>query len=169
MIFIIPFCLSFTRKKTETSKGSMRISTHFSRGSGRWQLPTGPPKTNSKPGLASPLSLLSLSLLLASALVSISLAETSTMLSPVILFLYIFYTIPFPLFDYTCNYYVHSFTILFFIFSPSFIDKDQEQFTKQLLYYLGAFAGGIPVSTNCSTFPLGIPLFLSSFHDPILL
>ncbi|URD90067.1 SbmA/BacA-like family [Musa troglodytarum] len=24
-------------------------------------------------------------------------------------------------------------------------DKDQEQFTKQLLYYLGAFAGGIPV------------------------
>ncbi|KAH1237372.1 ABC transporter D family member 2, chloroplastic [Glycine max] len=26
-------------------------------------------------------------------------------------------------------------------------DKDQEQFTKQLLYYLGAFAGGIPVST----------------------
>lgn len=25
-------------------------------------------------------------------------------------------------------------------------DKDQEQFTKQLLYYLGAFAGGIPVS-----------------------
>jgi len=26
-------------------------------------------------------------------------------------------------------------------------DKDQEQFTKQLLYYLGGFAGGIPVST----------------------
>lgn len=26
-------------------------------------------------------------------------------------------------------------------------DKDQEQFTKQLLYYLASFAGGIPVST----------------------
>lgn len=26
-------------------------------------------------------------------------------------------------------------------------DKDQEQFTKQLLYYLAGFAGGIPVST----------------------
>jgi len=25
-------------------------------------------------------------------------------------------------------------------------DKDQEKFTQQLLYYLGAFAGGIPVS-----------------------
>lgn len=25
-------------------------------------------------------------------------------------------------------------------------DKDQEQFTRQLLYYLGGFAGGIPVS-----------------------
>lgn len=34
-------------------------------------------------------------------------------------------------------------------------DKDQEQFTKQLLYYLGAFAGGIPVSIYCCTF-LGI-------------
>lgn len=34
-------------------------------------------------------------------------------------------------------------------------DKDQEQFTKQLLYYLGGFAGGIPVSTYCCTF-LGI-------------
>lgn len=27
------------------------------------------------------------------------------------------------------------------------VDKDQEQFSKQLLYYLAAFAGGIPVST----------------------
>lgn len=26
-------------------------------------------------------------------------------------------------------------------------DKDQEQFTKQLLYYLAGFAGGIPVSS----------------------
>lgn len=26
-------------------------------------------------------------------------------------------------------------------------DKDQEQFTKQLLYYLAGFAVGIPVST----------------------
>lgn len=31
-------------------------------------------------------------------------------------------------------------------------DKDQEQFTKQLLYYLGAFAGGIPVSTQIAAF-----------------
>lgn len=31
-------------------------------------------------------------------------------------------------------------------FNP-WIDKDQEQFTKQLLYYLAGFAGGIPVST----------------------
>lgn len=75
--------------------------------------------------------------------------------------LYIFYIIPVLLFYFTCNYCAHSFTMLFFFF-PSFIDKDQEQFTKQLLYYLGGFAGGIPVSTNCSTFPLGIPLFLLS-------
>lgn len=26
------------------------------------------------------------------------------------------------------------------------LDKDQEQFTRQLLYYLGGFAVGIPVS-----------------------
>lgn len=32
-------------------------------------------------------------------------------------------------------------------FFNSLANKDQEQFTKQLLYYLGAFAGGIPVST----------------------
>ncbi|KAL5699229.1 Canalicular multispecific organic anion transporter 1 [Ranunculus cassubicifolius] len=38
-------------------------------------------------------------------------------------------------------------------FYNSLANKDQEQFTKQLLYYLGAFAGGIPVSTSL-TFPL---------------
>lgn len=37
-------------------------------------------------------------------------------------------------------------------FYNALANKDQEQFTKQLLYYLGAFAGGIPVSTNCCTF-----------------
>lgn len=31
-------------------------------------------------------------------------------------------------------------------FYNALANKDQEQFTKQLLYYLGAFAGGIPVS-----------------------
>ncbi|KAK8956029.1 hypothetical protein KSP40_PGU000236 [Platanthera guangdongensis] len=31
-------------------------------------------------------------------------------------------------------------------FYNSLANKDQEQFTKQLFYYLGAFAGGIPVS-----------------------
>lgn len=31
-------------------------------------------------------------------------------------------------------------------FYNALASKDQEQFTKQLLYYLGAFAGGIPVS-----------------------
>ena len=31
-------------------------------------------------------------------------------------------------------------------------DKDQEQFTKQLLYYLGGFAVGIPVSTQIAAF-----------------
>lgn len=30
-------------------------------------------------------------------------------------------------------------------FYNALANKDQEQFTKQLLYYLGAFAGGIPV------------------------
>lgn len=34
-------------------------------------------------------------------------------------------------------------------FYNALANKDQEQFTKQLFYYLGAFAGGIPVSTNC--------------------
>lgn len=28
------------------------------------------------------------------------------------------------------------------------LGKDQEQFLKQLLYYLGAFVGGIPVRTS---------------------
>lgn len=37
-------------------------------------------------------------------------------------------------------------------FYNALANKDQEQFMKQLLYYLGAFAGGIPVSTNCCTF-----------------
>lgn len=32
-------------------------------------------------------------------------------------------------------------------FYNALANKDQEQFTKQLLYYLGGFAGGIPVST----------------------
>ncbi|KAK7334857.1 hypothetical protein VNO80_26623 [Phaseolus coccineus] len=32
-------------------------------------------------------------------------------------------------------------------FFNALANKDQEQFTKQLLYYLGGFAGGIPVST----------------------
>ncbi|KAM5586944.1 hypothetical protein ABKV19_005736 [Rosa sericea] len=32
------------------------------------------------------------------------------------------------------------------------VGTDQEQFMKQLLYYLGAFAGGIPVRTNCCSF-----------------
>lgn len=32
-------------------------------------------------------------------------------------------------------------------FFNALANKDQEQFTKQLLYYLGAFAGGIPVSS----------------------
>lgn len=39
-------------------------------------------------------------------------------------------------------------------FYNALANKDQEQFTKQLLYYLGAFAGGIPVSTllhSCSS------------------
>ena len=31
-------------------------------------------------------------------------------------------------------------------------DKDSEQFTRQLLYYLGAFAGGIPVSILLHSF-----------------
>ncbi|KAG6527362.1 hypothetical protein ZIOFF_009461 [Zingiber officinale] len=31
-------------------------------------------------------------------------------------------------------------------FYNALASKDQEQFTKQLMYYLGAFAGGIPVS-----------------------
>lgn len=31
-------------------------------------------------------------------------------------------------------------------FYNALADKDQEKFTQQLLYYLGAFAGGIPVS-----------------------
>jgi len=35
---------------------------------------------------------------------------------------------------------------LLILFSLCSIDKDQEQFTKQLFYYLCAFAGGIPVS-----------------------
>nr|ABN08200.1 AAA ATPase; ABC transporter, transmembrane region, type 1 [Medicago truncatula] len=39
-------------------------------------------------------------------------------------------------------------------------DKDQEQFTKQLLYYLGGFAGGIPVVVPYSK-PL--PMFLTLF------
>lgn len=37
-------------------------------------------------------------------------------------------------------------------FYNALANKDQEQFTKQLLYYLGAFAGGIPVSIYCCTF-----------------
>lgn len=36
-------------------------------------------------------------------------------------------------------------------FYNALANKDQEQFTKQLLYYLGAFAGGIPVSTLVSS------------------
>ena len=32
-------------------------------------------------------------------------------------------------------------------FYNALANKDQEQFTKQLLYYLAAFAGGIPVSS----------------------
>lgn len=43
-------------------------------------------------------------------------------------------------------------------------DKDQEQFTKQLLYYLASFAGGIPVSTLLHSPLLGIAhLVFSSF------
>lgn len=37
-------------------------------------------------------------------------------------------------------------------FYNALANKDQEQFTKQLLYYLGAFAGGIPVSSQNITF-----------------
>ncbi|KAL6206196.1 hypothetical protein ACLB2K_023445 [Fragaria x ananassa] len=37
-------------------------------------------------------------------------------------------------------------------FYNALANKDQEQFMKQLLYYLGAFAGGIPVSTNRCSF-----------------
>lgn len=37
-------------------------------------------------------------------------------------------------------------------FYNALANKDQEQFAKQLLYYLGAFAGGIPVSTQIAAF-----------------
>lgn len=36
-------------------------------------------------------------------------------------------------------------------------DKDQEQFTKQLLYYLGGFAVGIPVSTQTKNIASALP------------
>ena len=67
---------------------------------------------------------------------STSSAVTSTMLLPVLsLLLSNLTTISSLLyFYYNC-------------FLLTFIDKDQEQFTKQLLYYLGAFVGGIRVST----------------------
>lgn len=50
--------------------------------------------------------------------------------------------------------------------------KDQEQFTRQLLYYLGGVAGGIPVSTLLNflryrfagLYFLGLPL-LSVYID----
>lgn len=37
-------------------------------------------------------------------------------------------------------------------FYNALANKDQDQFMKQLLYYLGGFAGGIPVSTLLNLF-----------------
>jgi hypothetical protein len=44
--------------------------------------------------------------------------------------------------------------------------KNREQFTKQLVYYLGAFAGGIPVRTQDYKAILSFRL-LSSYYCPL--